>query len=282
MASNPARLAERTRLPGAPLACILLAMCALCVLCTGCASHNPDPLEKVNRAVYGFNDGLDRLILKPISRGYEKITPRPVQNGITNFFDNLSYTNVVFNDLLQGKIGRALGGVGRIGVNTTVGLLGTMDVATKWGLPAHRSDMGLTLGHYGVKPGPYLVLPLLGPSTLRDASDIFSRRFTNPLQFVDLNDTQSLAITGVEVTDARTRADWAIRYRDQAAIDPYVFTREGYMRYRVSLLNPDKPAEVDEDFYDVPSIPSTQPATQPITPTTKPITQDLSSVAHQP
>lgn len=239
-----------------------LLACALLVLCSGCASGNADPCEKFNRCVYGFNDGLDRFLLKPVSRGYEKVTPRPIQNGVTNFFDNLSYTNVIFNDLLQGRFGPALGGVGRMGVNSTVGLLGTMDVATKWGLPAHRNDMGLTLGRYGVKPGPYLVLPLLGPSTLRDASDILSRRFTDPLQFATMTQAQELMILGVQVTDARTRADWAIRFRDQAAIDPYIFTREGYMRYRTSLLNPDKPPEIDEDFYDVPS-PATRPASRP-------------------
>ncbi|MCY2954344.1 MAG: VacJ family lipoprotein, partial [Planctomycetota bacterium] len=195
-----------------------LLACALLALCAGCASNNPDPLEKVNRAIYGLNDGLDRFLVKPVSRGYEKITPRPVQNGITNFFENLSYTNVIFNDLLQGRLGPALGGVGRMGVNTTVGILGTMDVATKWGLPAHRNDMGLTLGQYGVNPGPYLVLPLVGPSTLRDATDILSRRFTDPLQFVSMTRENELMITGVQVTDARTRADWAIRFRDQAAI----------------------------------------------------------------
>ena len=245
--------------PGTVLACALLSLCA------GCASSNPDPFEKVNRVTYGFNDGLDRLILKPVSRGYEKITPRPVQTGVTNFFANLACTNVIFNDLLQGKFGPALGGVGRVGVNTTVGLLGTVDVATKWGLPAHRNDLGLTLGQYGVKPGPYLVLPLLGSSTLRDSTDIASRWLTNPLRFVSMRRTYELIITGVQVTDARTRADWAIRFRDKAAIDPYIFTRETYMRYRVSLLNPDKPPETDEDFYDVPATPSTRPATHPAT-----------------
>lgn len=254
MVNNAARSAI---VPRMPLVCALLALCA------GCASDNPDPFEKVNRATYGFNEGVDRFVLRPVSRGYEKITPRPVQDGVTNFFLNLAYTNVIFNDLLQGRFGPALGGVGRMGVNTTVGLLGTIDVATKWGLPAHRNDLGLTLGRYGVKQGPYLVLPLLGPSTLRDSTDIASRWFTNPLRFVSMRREYEWIITGVQVTDARTRADWAIRFREKAAIDPYIFTRETYMRYRTSLLNPDKPAEVDEDFYDVPNVPATQPATQP-------------------
>ena len=252
MASNSARTAMSPR---------MLLACALLALCAGCASSNPDPLEKVNRVTYGFNDGLDRFVLKPVSRGYETITPRPVQSGITNFFANLAYTNVIFNDLLQGKFGPALGGIGRVGVNSTVGLLGTIDVATNWGLPAHRNDLGLTLGRYGVKPGPYLVLPLLGPSTLRDSTDIASRWFTNPLRFVSMRWEYELMITGLQVTDARSRADWAIRFREKAAIDPYIFTRETYMLYRVSLLNPDKPAEADDDFYDIPASPTTQPAT---------------------
>jgi phospholipid-binding lipoprotein MlaA len=254
--TSPSRMAT---LIGALHAFVLLSLCA------GCAGNNPDPLEKLNRAVYGFNDGLDRFLLKPVSRGYEKITPRPVRNGVTNFFANLAYTNVIFNDLLQGEFGPALGGIGRMGVNTTVGLLGTVDAATNMGLPAHRNDLGLTLGKYGVKPGPYLVLPLLGPSTPRDASDIFSRWLTDPLQLVSMTRENELLIAGARVIDARTRADWSIRLRDMAAIDPYVFTREAYLRYRNSLLNPDEPAPVDEDFYDLPTVPSTQLANEPAT-----------------
>src|SRR5688572_26977733 len=144
----------------------------LTLLAAGCA-HSPaydpqDPLEKVNRAVFGFNEKADQYVLKPVAKGYDKITPQPVRRGIANFFDNLFYPTVIVNDLLQAKLKQGAFDLGRFVVNTTVGVVGIFDVATGWGMEKHEEDFGQTLGYWGVGPGWYLMLPLLGPSDNRD------------------------------------------------------------------------------------------------------------------
>src|SRR5688572_10597784 len=146
------------------IACTFLAIFSIA---GGCAKNpkNPDPFQKLNRFIYKVNNGLDKIILKPVSDVYVKVIPQPIRKGLGNFFDNVGYGNVIVNDLLQGHFKQALGGTARMAVNTTVGVGGVFDVATKWNLPAHQNDFGITLGKWGAGPGPYLVIPLLGPST---------------------------------------------------------------------------------------------------------------------
>ncbi len=163
------------------IAAALLAVGAVS-LCGGCAGNpsNPDPWEKANRFIYNVNDGFDRAALKPAADAYVKVVPQPIRQGIGNGFDNLVYLNVIINDFLQAKWGQGLGDSGRMAANSIVGIGGIFDVATKWGLPAHQNDFGITLGKWGVKPGPYLVLPLFGPSSLRDVSGLLVEYVATP------------------------------------------------------------------------------------------------------
>jgi phospholipid-binding lipoprotein MlaA len=235
----------------------------VCVVATllGCARNpqNIDPCEKFNRCAFKFNDGLDRIVLKPVSKAYVKVVPNFIRTGVGNGFDNIGYLNVILNDLLQGKWGQGLGDAGRMAVNTTVGVVGVMDVASKWGLPSHKNDFGMTLGKWGSGPGPYLVLPLLGPSTGRDAPGILVARYTNPLSLFHLRPEVSLTLTVLDIVDTRSRLESVIQFRDTAALDPYVFTRDAYLQRRRTLIYGDQTPPAP-DFYDV-DTPATGPTT---------------------
>jgi phospholipid-binding lipoprotein MlaA len=149
------------------------------------AQSNPaDPWEKVNRIIYKFNDTLDEAAVRPVAKGYQKIVPRFARTGISNFFNNLDDVNVVVNDVLQLKLKAALQDSGRLLLNTTVGLGGFIDVASEVGWYKNYEDFGQTLGHWGVKPGPYVVLPFLGSSTVRDTVGMIPDTFFNPIFWI--------------------------------------------------------------------------------------------------
>jgi len=242
---------------------------ALLLLSGGCAQNpkNPDPFEKCNRFFYKVNDGLDKILLKPASDVYTKVVPKPIRHGLGNFFDNLGYGNVILNDLLQGHIKNSVAGVGRMAVNSTVGVAGVFDVATKWNLPGHSNDFGITLGKWGAGPGPYLVLPLYGPSTFRDVPRIPVGMYTNVLHWVDLPDSVSIPMDVLNLAEDRSRADAAIKFRDEAAIDPYIFMREAYLQFRrIKIYGADRvPPTVEPGFYDDDEMPTTRPTTRPTT-----------------
>ena len=225
---------------------------------TGCASTesaenlaevkpvqvNPvDPYEGFNRSMYGFNMGVDKYLLKPIADSYRFVTPDFMQTGVTNFFNNLKGINVVLNDLLQGKFGQGAADTGRFLTNSTIGLLGLFDVATDLGLEANVEDFGQTLAVWGVDQGPYLVLPILGPTTLRDGGAIIVDKAANPGTYVPG--------TGIiEGINERANAEGALNFIDEAALDPYVFTRESFLQYRNHLINDGK-TDVDSLDFDV-------------------------------
>lgn len=236
---------------------------SLCVVCAwialaGCASSraNPDPFEGFNRGVYEFNEGVDRVLLKPATDLYEHVIPEPLREGVGNGFANLGYANVILNDFLQGQWEQGWQDVGRMALNSTLGIGGIFDVATELGLPANRNDFGVTLGRWGVEPGPYLVLPLLGPSSGRDVFGHGTAIVTNPIFWLSPPLTVTLPLGSVRAIDARSRLEGAFRFRDEAAIDPYIFTREAYLQYRRNLIRRDEPEEEDnfddwdEDLYE--------------------------------
>jgi phospholipid-binding lipoprotein MlaA len=209
----------------------------LVVALGGCASvpddyRDPrDPLESYNRAMHQFNTDFDTAVWKPVARGYKAIVPEPVDKGITNFFNNvLDFTSAV-NNLLQLKLSRAVSDVGRILVNSTVGILGFVDVASNLDMPSYKEDFGQTLGYWGLAPGPYLVLPILGPSTVRDGIGLIPDWYTQPTAYLDDRTTRwALALLyGID-----TRADLlsASRVLEEAALDPYSFTRDAYLQKR--------------------------------------------------
>ena len=232
----------------------------------GIAQNKEDPWEKSNRFFYKLNDNLDRLALKPAADAYEKIVPRPIRDGIGNGFDNLTYFNVVFNDFLQKKWKQGFGDFGRFSINSTIGVGGILDIATPWGLPAHENDFGVTLGKWGYGPGPYMVLPLLGPYDLRDVTGPIVETLATPLTWLNLPDDVGYPLGAVDTIQARLRSDYIFRFRNAAAVDPYVFTREAYLQYRQGKINAGTPAatQPSENLYDE-DIDSGAPATQPAT-----------------
>ena len=223
---------------------VLLAICA--VLFAGCATVrtsdsgiNPiDPNEATNRKFYNFTDTIDRNLLAPVADVYIKYIPDPMVRSIGNFYDNLAYPNVILNDFLQGKVRQGFQDSLRFVVNSTVGLGGFFDMAAPMGLPQHDEDFGQTLGVWGVNTGSYLFVPLIGPSTYRDAPGIPVSVFSNLL--FDAGTFASSAIVGpvtvLSIIDRRARLSGPMRVRDQAALDPYLFVREGFLQQRKHLI----------------------------------------------
>jgi phospholipid-binding lipoprotein MlaA len=190
-----------------------------------------DPYEGFNRSMHNFNDGLDKAILTPLAKGYQAITPAPVDNGISNFFSNINDVVSAINNLLQFKLTRAVSDVGRILVNTTLGILGFMDVASNMNLPKYGEDFGQTLGAWGVAPGPYIVLPFFGPSSGRDTVGLVVDWYTDPVSYLE-PDTHRYWTKALRVVDQRADLLGASKVLDQAALDPYEFTRDAFLQKR--------------------------------------------------
>jgi len=249
-------------IPSRGLLTALLLLALAC--CTGCASdpNNPDPWEKTNRFFYNLNDGFDRVALKPVADAYVKFIPQPIRRGIGNGFDNLLYFNVISNDLLQAKWSQSLGDAGRMVANSTIGIGGIFDVATGLGLPSHENDFGITLAKWGVKPGPYIVIPILGPSTLRDSSRYVYEYFSTPITYLWLPYEITIPLYSTQTIDLRARLNDAARFRSEVAIDPYVFTRNAYLQYRDAKIHEGKPPATTQSIYDedLDTEPTTAPA----------------------
>jgi phospholipid-binding lipoprotein MlaA len=199
-------------------------------------SNPNDPYEKFNRVMYGFNKGFDTIILKPISLTYVKIVPRPVVKGIGNFFNNIDTIPTVINDILQGNIYQATSDSWRFVINTSVGILGFFDVASMIGLEPNSEDFGLTLAKWGYKNSNYLVIPFLGPSTVRDgiAWPVNYQFFTIYPYIYPVDRRYQLYFMGV----ISRRAD-LLRFENvfaQAAVDQYSFMRDAYMQRRAYLI----------------------------------------------
>lgn len=195
-----------------------------------------DPWEGFNRTIYTFNDKVDTYALKPVAQGYVKVTPQPVRDSVTNFFANIGDVYNAANNFLQLKITDGVEDIMRIVINTVFGLGGLFDVATLAKLPKHNQDFGLTLGHYGVPPGPYLVLPLFGPSTVRDGVGLVPNYFINPLTYVDPA-ALSWGLYGLNVVSTRANLLGASDLLEGAAIDKYSFIRNAYLQRRRYLLS---------------------------------------------
>ncbi len=206
----------------------------------GCASvQTPtpgDPLESLNRGVFKFNDTVDTYALKPVAKGYQRVVPAPVRKSVTNFFSNVGDVYIAANELLQLKIADGVGDIMRVTINTIFGVGGLFDVATLAKLPKHSSDFGITLGHYGVPSGPYLVLPLLGPSTVRDAAGLVVDYYGNPLSYVEPSSV-SWALYGVNLINTRANLLATTDVLQAAAIDKYSFVRGAYLQRRRFLIS---------------------------------------------
>ncbi len=223
----------------------------LLLLLSGCASmgtgHPSDPLEIGNRKVDLFNQEFDKAVAKPVAKGYRKVTPDPLDRGITNFFNNLSDVPSAANNLLQLKPLRALNDVGRVCVNTTIGLLGFFDVASDMGMPNYKEDLGQTLGYWGVGDTPYLVIPFIGPSNLRDFVGLMGDFILNPISYSSQSVYWSMA--ALNMVDRRADLIEAGNVLDEAAVDRYSFMREFYLQKRASAIN-DGQAQIDDELFD--------------------------------
>lgn len=202
---------------------------------SGCATGpyaNPrDPLEPLNRKVASFNDVVDKAVVKPVAKAYIYAVPSLARQGVTNFFSNLGEVWNTANNALQFKGRAAAESWMRFSINSVFGVAGIFDLATDMGLPRHREDFGQTLGWWGVPSGPYLVIPLLGPSTVRDISAWSVNAYGNPLKaFPDTGDRDRL--TGLNLVDTRANLLRATDTLEQAALDKYSFTRDFYLQVR--------------------------------------------------
>ena len=207
-------------------------------LISGCATgpdRKPgDPFEPMNRAVFNFNDGVDRYIAVPVAKGYQKVTPQPLRTAVSNFFSNLGDLGNAANALLQLKFTDATEDIMRFAFNSVFGLGGLLDWATPAGLPKHHQDFGLTLGHWGIPSGPYLVLPLFGPSTVRDSMGLIVDVKFNPLNYMEPAVRNPLYI--LQFVSVRSDLLGATNLLQQAALDKYSFVRDAYTQQRRARL----------------------------------------------
>ncbi|MEW6165315.1 MAG: VacJ family lipoprotein [Pseudomonadota bacterium] len=219
----------------------LLAV-ALCSVLAGCAtSGNPkDPIEGFNRAMYGFNDMIDSAVIKPVAQGYEAALPTPVRTGVTNFFGNLADFFIGINNLLQGKPGQAASDIGRVLVNSTIGLLGVLDVASEMGMEKHEEDFGQTFGRWGVGDGAYVVLPFFGPRTARDTVGLVLDVKADPVANIDDISTRN-TLLALRVVDTRADLLPADKVIEEAALDKYAYIRDGYLQRRRNLIHDGNP-----------------------------------------
>ena len=197
-----------------------------------CQDIDPrDPWEGYNRAVYGFNKGIDSLFMKPVATAYDALTPGVVDQGVTNFFSNIGDIRNSLNNFLQGKPGEAADSLARLAINSTVGLLGFIDVATEMGIHKSEEDFGQTLGAGGAEPGPYFVLPLLGPSTVRDAIGTPFDIAANPFTWADDNSVRT-GFWAVRTVDYRADLMDTEEAVEGIAEDEYVLVRNAYLDQR--------------------------------------------------
>ena len=229
----------------------LLAFCLL-ALATGCATTsgggNPrDPWEAYNRPMYEFNDQLDRAVLKPVARGYKAVLPEFARTGVNNFFGNINDLATGLNNILQGKPADGVNDLGRLAVNSVIGIFGLFDVASPMGLDKHEEDFGQTLGVWGVPSGPYFIIPLFGPSTARDAP----ARLVDPQyaysRYVD-PEWVRWTLFGTDIVRTRANLLDSEKVLDEAAIDRYSFIRDAWLQRRRNQVYDGHPPKVkDED-----------------------------------
>jgi phospholipid-binding lipoprotein MlaA len=226
------------------------ALLATLALAAGCATTAPtgqgaDPFEPWNRKVFAINDKLDQTVLAPVARGYQKVVPELVRRGVSNVFNNVSDLWSGINNVLQGKGDAAGQDFGRVIVNTLFGLGGIFDVAEEAGIEHQYEDLGQTLGRWGMEPGPYIVWPLLGPSTVRESIAMPLDRGASPA--LAFHEGARWAVTGLSIVSTRASLLNASSMLDDIALDRYSFLRDAYLQRRRNLVYDGNPPELPEE-----------------------------------
>jgi len=206
------------------------------------APTNPDPWEGINRKIYTFNDFADRNVLKPMAKGYQWITPQFLQDGVHNVFNNVGEVGNILNSLLQAKFKYTATDTGRLLINSTVGLLGFFDVAGHWGLEEHDEDFGQTLGYWGVGPGPFLMVPFLGPRTVRDGFGTVADAYSDAIPYLITYVPTRNEVLGGRVVDTRAQL---LSAEELISGDRYIFLRDAYLQRREFLI---KDGVVEDSF----------------------------------
>lgn len=227
---QPSGTMVRSLWAGFALAVVMLSGCA-----TGPSASPRDPLEPFNRGMYQLNDVVDRAVVKPVATVYRDVLPSPVRTGVTNFFANLQDAWSFVNNTLQLKGEAAGNSLVRFGVNTFLGLGGILDIASEMQIERHSEDFGQTLGHWGVGAGPYVILPLLGPSTLRDMLASPVDAYGNFVAGIDDEPLRN-TLSAVNLLNRRSRLLEASKILDQVALDPYTFTRDAFLQRRQNAV----------------------------------------------
>jgi phospholipid-binding lipoprotein MlaA len=212
-----------------------------------------DPYESFNRGVYKFNDRLDRAVLRPTARAYRTVVPVFVRTSIGNFFSNLNDVRVVINQTLQGKFTTAYADFGRVAINSTLGVLGLFDIASEAGIEKHQEDFGQTLGWYGIPDGPYLMLPLFGPSNARDTVGFGVDWFADPVYYVDPAGWR-YGLGGGRIVNRRADLLDATDVL-KTTLDPYQFARDAYLQRRRNLVYDGKPPMDKDELLPPPPVP---------------------------
>lgn len=223
-------------------ACLVLSLAVLAGCATGPTADPRDPLEPFNRGMYQFNDAVDRALLKPVATVYRDVLPSPVRTGVTNFFANLQDAWSVVNNALQLKGEAAGNSFMRFGVNTFLGLGGVLDIASEMQIERQTEDFGQTLGYWGMGSGPYLVLPLMGPSTVRDTAALPVDAQGNLVSGVNDVSTRN-SLTALNLLNQRSRLLAATAMLDQVALDPYTFTRDAHLQRRLNDVHDGNPPD---------------------------------------
>ena len=232
---------SRTWLVAGTMGTALLTGCA-----TGPDAHPRDPFEPFNRSMYKFNDAVDTAVLQPTAKVYDKVVPNLIQTGVRNVFNNLSDAWSAVNSALQGKGQEAMNNFWRFGVNTFLGIGGIFDVATEAQIPRVKQDFGLTLGHWGVPSGPYVVLPFLGASTVRDAAATPVDMYASPVNGLTQDTATRVGAKGLEVVSPRADLLDASEWLDSSSLDPYSSMRDLYLADRDARTG----QQVEEPLYD--------------------------------
>lgn len=228
------------------LAAFFLACFAGCA--TGPNANPADPLEPMNRSIYKFNDAVDAAVLKPMANGYKAVVPSPIRTGVSNFFSNLGDVWSLVNQVLQFEFSYAGQTVARLGLNTIFGLGGILDLASEAGIQPPKADLGQTFGKWGVPSGPYVMLPLLGPSSVRDGVGTVTATYHDPVNRVSDNATRNV-LTVTRIVDIRTQLLGATDAVDEIALDKYSFIRDVYLKRRLNQISPQKSSSEDDIDY---------------------------------